>query len=425
VRHRAGGEAGPIFPWRLRLTQRIVISVVLALVFILAALDALAVWTVQQAIEAAVGGRLPPTGVLPPDAVGQLLAAPHRLAARLALFGLGALLLAASVAWADVHRVVQPLRILTQAAERFASGNLNVPVALPRRDELGLLAATFETMRRRLQTSLAEIERGRQELEQRVAERTAEVAEQNKRLAALNREATRLNVALEQQTAERAILLNRVLSAQEGERERIARDLHDSTGQSLAAVLLSLELLDEQLPADLASARGRLTRSRELASATLGELRVLIAGLRPALLDDLGLVPALRAFASQRLEERGVVVDVAARLPQRLPPTVEIALFRIVQEALTNVAKHAQARQVSVRLSQEEGQVVATITDDGAGFDTEQVRTDAVHGAHVGLLGMRERAELLGGRLQIRSTPGEGTAIQVTVPQSALAGISP
>ncbi|MCL4508325.1 MAG: HAMP domain-containing protein [Chloroflexi bacterium] len=346
----------------------------------------------------------------------EVLAAPHQLAKRLAFFIVGAELLAALLAWSDVHRVVHPLRVLTQAAERFAAGDLDIPVTLQRRDELGLLASTFESMRSRLKASLTEIEQGRQQLEQRVIERTAQIEEQNRRLAILNEQATQLNAALQQRTAERAMLLGRVLSAQEGERERIARDLHDSTGQSLAAVLLSLELLEESIPADLSNLHRQIARSRELTAATLAELRSLIAGLRPAALDDLGLVAALRAFARQWLEENGVSVTITADVPRRLPAAVETAVFRIVQEALTNCAKHAHAQHVDVTLHVQHHSVRVTVKDDGQGFDADQVRADALHGSHVGLLGMRERAELLGGHLKIASVLGQGTAVEVEVP---------
>jgi signal transduction histidine kinase len=363
--------------------------------------------------------RVPGWGIALEVPQDEVLAAPRLLAGRLALFGVGALLLASAVAWLDVHQVVRPLLTLTRAADLFAAGRLDVPVTLSRRDELGRLATAFETMRQRLQASLAEVERGRQELERRVAERTKQVEEQNRSLASLNAEAARLNAALQQRTAERAALLSRVLSAQEGERQRIARGLHDSTGQSLAAVLLSLELLDEQLPVEPSAVRRSLRRSRELATSTLTELRALIAGLRPALLDDLGLVPALRAFATQRLEEHGVDVRFDVALPKQLPPAVEIALFRIVQEALSNIAKHAHARQVTVHLGLQDGQVQTTITDDGVGFDTAQVYADALHGTHVGLLGMRERAELLGGRWQVTSASGAGATVSIIVPLAA------
>ncbi len=370
-------------------------------------------------------GRVPGWSVVAEVRQDQVLATPQVLAERLLALGVAAVLLAALVAWTDVRRVVRPLQQLTAVAERFAAGNLESPVTMQRHDELGLLASAFETMRRRLQASLAETEQGRRELEQRVEQRTAQVAEQNRRLEVLNAEASRLNAILEQRTVERAALLSRVLSAQEGERERIARDLHDSTGQSLAAVLLSLELLEDELPEALTSVRQRLERSRTLAASTLSELRALIAGLRPALLDDLGLAPALRAYAAQRLEEQGTVVDVSVSLPHRLPPTVEIALFRIVQEALNNVAKHAQARHVAVQLTETDGGVMATIVDDGLGFDTDRVRADARHGEHVGLLGMRERAELLGGQLTISASAGKGTTVRVTVPLTALEVVAP
>lgn len=363
--------------------------------------------------------RVPGWGVvveLPQDTV---LAAPRQLARRLILFGAGSVLLAAAVAWGDVLRVVRPLRVLTAAAERFSLGLLDTPVSLRRSDELGTLAAAFETMRLRLRASLDEIERGRRDLERRVAERTAQVEEQNRHLAALNAEAARLNAALRRQTDERAALLGQVLGAQEGERERIARDLHDGVGQSLTAVLLSLEVLDEQLP-DGGDVRARLAASRDMAAATLAELRALIAGLRPALLDDLGLVPALRASAAQRLEEQGVRVEFCADLPGRLPPPVENTLFRIVQEALANVAKHAHARAVRVDLRLVDERVLATISDDGDGFDAERARADLARGEHVGLLGMRERAALLGGSLAIESAPGRGAVVRVDVPLAAV-----
>lgn len=347
----------------------------------------------------------------------EVLAVPRQLALRLALFILGAEILAAVLAWIDVHHVVRPLRELTAAAERFAAGNLEMPVTLDRRDELGVLASTFESMRSQLKASLEEVERGRQELEQRVEERTAQIEEQNRRLAAMNVQTAELNAVLQQRIAERAALLSRVLNAQEGERERIARDLHDSTGQSLAAVLFSLELLEDALPESLAPLRSRVNRSREMTAAALAELRSLIAGLRPPALDDLGLVSALQAFARQWLEEQGITVHFTVLLlPERLSPPVEIAIFRIVQEALTNCGKHAQAHRVAVELRVEQGWLHVRVTDDGRGFDAAGVQADALHGAHVGLLGMRERAELLGGTLELHSVPGGGTTVAVRVP---------
>jgi signal transduction histidine kinase len=204
--------------------------------------------------------------------------------------------------------------------------------------------------------------------------------------------------------------LRRVVSAQEGERRRLARELHDETGQALTSILLGLKPLEEALGDDANS--GTVTDLRELVVATLQDVRRLAVELRPSALDDFGLVSALERLTETFAEQTGLAVDFESALGRdRLPSDTETALYRIVQESLTNVVKHARARRVSISLTRKGGFVTAVIEDDGVGFDPEQTRDDAF-----GISGMRERVALLDGSLRVESSADSGTTIAVEVP---------
>jgi len=204
--------------------------------------------------------------------------------------------------------------------------------------------------------------------------------------------------------------LRRVVDAQEAERRRLARELHDETGQALTSILLGLKSLDEKLDGE--EPRAAAAGLRELVVATLQDVRRLAGELRPKALDDFGLVPALERLTESFAEQTGIAVDLEATLPdERLPPDVETALYRIVQESLTNVVKHARAGHVSIVVRRRGDVAAAVVEDDGAGFDPAHRRDDAF-----GLAGMGERAALLGGRLDIESSDGAGTTIAVEVP---------
>ena len=202
--------------------------------------------------------------------------------------------------------------------------------------------------------------------------------------------------------------LRRVVDAQEQERRRLARELHDETGQALTSILLGLKALEETLATD--EARAAAAELRGLVVATLQDVRGLAVELRPSALDDFGLAAALDRLTKSFAEQTGIAVDFEAALAdQRLPGEVETALYRVVQESLTNVVKHAQASRVSVLLTRGGGSVKAVIEDDGRGM------SDGAAGGF-GLLGMRERLALVGGRLEIESSPGAGTTIAAEVP---------
>jgi two-component system, NarL family, sensor histidine kinase DevS len=204
--------------------------------------------------------------------------------------------------------------------------------------------------------------------------------------------------------------LRRVVEAQELERKRLARELHDETGQALTSILLGLKPLEQSAASD--ADRAALSSLRELVVSTLQDVRRLAVELRPSALDDFGLATAVERLAETFREQTGVQVDLEARLGDgRLPSEVETALYRIVQEALTNVVKHAGATRVSILLTHRDTSVAAVIEDDGGGFDPTAVGDDVL-----GLAGMRERVGLVGGRLRIEAVEGTGTTIVAEVP---------
>ena len=208
--------------------------------------------------------------------------------------------------------------------------------------------------------------------------------------------------------------LRRVVEAQELERRRLARELHDETGQALTSILLGLKALEEKL--DEAGSRAAAAELRELVVATLQDVRRLAVELRPSALDDFGLVAALERLTASISEQTGIGIDFEPALTaERLPEEVETALYRIVQESLTNVVKHAKARNVSVLLTLKDSAVKAVIEDDGRGFDPAE-RTGEGFGEGFGLVGMSERLALLGGRLEIESSEDAGTTIAAEVP---------
>lgn len=209
-------------------------------------------------------------------------------------------------------------------------------------------------------------------------------------------------------------LSRQLTSAQEWERRRVACELHDEVGQSLTALKLSLANAHE---------RGETTSLAEsvaLVEQLLEQVRELSLGLRPALLDDLGLPAALRWFVDRQARRAGFAGHVEADgLDGRLPPEVEIACFRVVQEAVTNVSRHANARHVVVHARRVDGGVALSVRDDGGGMDVGLARQRALRGVSLGILGMEDRVTLLGGRLEISSDSGTGTDVTAFIPIAA------
>ena len=208
---------------------------------------------------------------------------------------------------------------------------------------------------------------------------------------------------------------NQILHAQEEERKRIARELHDETSQVLTSLLISLALLEETCTEE--TSRTRIAETRTLAHQTLRAVRNLSIDLRPSALDDLGLLPALRWYIKEYQQKCGIVVEFSASgLKERLSPEMETAIYRIVQESLTNTAKHAQACRVLVSIHEAPGALLIHMNDDGHGFDAEAVLKTPWQDRGLGLAGMMERASLFGGSVQIASRSGSGTTIDVCIP---------
>src|SRR5438552_5149802 len=212
-----------------------------------------------------------------------------------------------------------------------------------------------------------------------------------------------------------------ILNAMEEERKRIARELHDETSQVLTSLLISLAILEESITTDVA--RSRIADTRKLAHQTLRAIRNLSIDLRPSALDDLGLLPALRWYVKEYQQKFAISIDLQViGFKERLTAEMETALYRIIQESLTNVARHAQAQKVSVVMKEDEQTVYATISDDGIGFEADPLQKTPGPGQEHGwgLVGMHERARLLDGSLTITSHPGSGTTVHVQIPHPRL-----
>jgi signal transduction histidine kinase len=347
--------------------------------------------------------RALPGGLVVEQTQDDALEIPREMQRTMLIYGIGALIAASVAAWLHSGSVVRPIRRLTGDAARMASGDLDSPITISREDEIGQLARRFDDMRVKLRASLEESARWAEELEQRVDLRTREADERNKELHALNRI--------------RRQLLAKTISAQEEERKRVARDLHDDSAQTLTAVLMTLKAAEDALIADPEVARTALTQSRSQLEIALGEIRKAIGDLRPSALDDLGLASAIRAYADERLRAHGINLSMATSGDERRAHgAVATAIFRIIQEAISNVAQHSSAANVRVSLDFGPGEMLAVVEDDGGGFDPASLRQPQESGRGLGLLGMRERAELFEGEVEIESHPGSGTSVRVRMP---------
>lgn len=220
---------------------------------------------------------------------------------------------------------------------------------------------------------------------------------------------------------EKSVLATRIIQAQEDERHRVARDIHDGPAQSMANVVLRAEICERLLDADRDELAQELAELKDMVKRTLVDVRRIIFDLRPMALDDLGLAPTLRRFTEAVKEEAGINVDlVVLGKEQRLQGVVEVTVFRLVQEAVNNARKHAKASRISVRLEFTDHQINMQVEDDGIGFDLETARERAKNADNYGLMSMGERVDLLGGELRIISVPGKGTTVSACIPLSSV-----
>jgi len=294
--------------------------------------------------------------------------------------------------------IVDPLKVLIRGADRIARGNLSKPIAPQGSDEIGTLSRSFESMRGKLVESMESINLHTQELETRVEERTRQI-----------------NAS--QRKAEE--LLKKVISTQEDERKRIARELHDDTLQELSAALMRIDLCRLH-PGEISLEKIDTIRGI-VVNAWDGVLGI-VQNLRPTLLDDLGLAAAIKSLLDLHLAENNInyFINTEGVSDKRFRPEVEITLFRIVQEAVVNIARHARAENVFVLFKIEDDILNVDIEDDGEGFDLNLLLApgsrDAKDRRGLGLLGMRERVLLIGGQIELCSMPGLGTQVGIRIP---------
>lgn len=340
----------------------------------------------------------------------------QNLRTRFIIFGVAIFFVGSLLAWALAQSVVRPVRGLTDAAQEIAGGRLNEAIAVSGTDEIGRLGRALNTMRLRLRESLSRIRNWNRELEKRVQERTQELEASRNDLEATSKENLRLYEELRHKEALRSELLRKVISVQEEERRRMARELHDETSQALSALILSIETASQDAPAT-AGLLDKLRESETVARGLLENVHRLIFDLRPTVLDDLGLVAAVRWYAESRLVPMGTRVHLETEgAERRLPSPIETAVFRVAQEALTNVARHAEAENVAISLTFKNGILRVDVEDDGKGFDVADVERGADSARGLGLLGMRERVALLDGSLAIDSALDSGTIVSIEVP---------
>ncbi|HKP52321.1 MAG TPA: ATP-binding protein [Chloroflexia bacterium] len=210
-------------------------------------------------------------------------------------------------------------------------------------------------------------------------------------------------------------MLTQIIQTQESERLRVSRQIHDGPAQTMTNLVLRAEICERLLDFDLVRAKAELSGLKSVVTATLQETRRFIFDLRPMILDDLGLEPTLRRYVQQFVDKHKMEVGVVINgMNGRLPGEIEVAIFRIVQEALENVAQHAHAKHAQVTLDINGETVVVTVEDDGAGFAIDETKLNDPK--FKGLSTMRQRVDMFGGRLQFDSTPGRGTRLVTTLP---------
>lgn len=333
----------------------------------------------------------------------EALAPVRAMEQRFIVFGLSALVVALFLSWGMARSLVRPIGQLNAAAQSISQGDLSQPTPELGSDEIGELSRSLDAMRIALKKSLDEMQDWNTELEAKVEVRTKQLEDSYREI--------------ERKEAARGELLRKILTAQEEERKRIARELHDETTQSLLGLLMKLEAASKT-PSEASSIDSDMLMDvKNLAVETLDNVRRIIHDLRPSVLDDLGLLSAIRWYAEARFGSVAIKARVELTGEDRsLAPEIETALFRVVQEAIANIVRHAEAHNAVISVELEDAAVRIEVEDDGKGFDVEAIRRQADKAVGLGLLGMEERIALLGGRFQIESNPGGGTRLVIEVP---------
>jgi len=336
---------------------------------------------------------------------------------RMLLFGFGIFLAALTVGLLATGRLIQPIQALDRACQRIRTGEPDVDIPTGGVGEIHSMAQSIRQMHTRLRQLADESKKSADELELRVRERTRDLEASRNNLEKAHTELSELHHILAQKERRLSHLLDGVIHAQEEERKRVARELHDETSQALTVLIVSLDTTVAGLSGEDAGLKAHLSDLRTLAAGVHKEVQRIILDLRPGLLDDLGLVAAIDWYADSRLKPLDIRVNLeVAGEEARLGAEVETAVFRLAQEALNNIVRYSEAENVLISLDFGADRVVLRVEDDGKGFDVDEVMRDQEGSRSFGLLGMRERVALFGGTLDIQSRPGQGTQITAIIP---------
>jgi len=278
--------------------------------------------------------------------------------------------------------VIKRVESLTQALRGFGQGNHGIRLESDSPDEIGQLGESFNEMGQQIES---------EELENK-----------------------NLSIQLQNQNIQRGELLKRLITAQEDERKRVARELHDDLGQGLSALSLQVQSVERLFDSNPEEAVERFDQINDLIAETTDRMYDLILALRPSSLDQFGLVAALRNHAEKFLDGSGIAFSLdASRYSGRLSPDIETALYRVFQEALSNVRRHAQAEHVKITLQLSDDIFIGEIKDDGKGFDLQSIENQGEDPRGLGMLSIKERIAQYCGQVEISSRPGRGTTIKI------------
>jgi signal transduction histidine kinase len=322
---------------------------------------------------------------------------------------LGTIIIGGIIAYILASFIAQPIKRITVHMEKVSKGDLAAILEIKRHDEIGNLVNSFNRM-------AADLGKHRKHLEVLVEERTLELTRSNEQLHQEIRERSRAQEELRQSQEQLRNLASHLQSIREEERTHIAREIHDELGQVLTALKMDTHWLQHKLPADQKPLIDKIGSMSKLINTTVQSVRRISTELRPGLLDDFGLSAAIEWQANEFCQRAGIDCNIRSE-PEDiiLDQAQSTALFRIFQEALTNIARHANASRVDIVLIKNSATVEMQVRDNGRGITQDQVRASK----SFGLLGIRERVHSLGGNLNISSTPAKGTSINITLPISA------
>ncbi len=322
------------------------------------------------------------------------------------LIGLITVILGGGIAYLLSTYISVPIKKITDAIEKVSNGDLNTTLSIKRNDEIGTLAKSFNNM-------AEDLGRHRKHLEILVEARTGELRKANKQLQQEISERTRAEAELKRSQEQLRDLASHLQSIREEERSQIAREIHDELGQALTALKMDVHWLRHKLPKDQLLLSGKIKSMSGLIDTTVQSVRRISSELRPKLLDDLGLSAAMEWQANEFMSRAGIECHISSE-PEDiiLDQARSTAFFRIFQETLTNIARHAQATEVEVMLQEDTEAVELVVRDNGKGITESQI----ANAKSLGIIGMRERVHSLGGDLKIAGVPQKGTTVEVRIP---------